>query len=121
MLSHGNLLHNVESCRLVLDTVESDRYAVLLPLFHSYMLTVGLLLPLLNGASIVLIKSLNQPQHMLREIFQHRATVCRRFRRSIARWPTPTSPACPSACASAARRRCPCRCSRTSRRNSRFR
>ena len=45
MLSHGNLLHNVESCRLVLQTVEHDRFAVLLPMFHSYMLTVGLLLP----------------------------------------------------------------------------
>ena len=75
MLSHGNLLHNVESCRLVLDTVESDRYAVLLPLFHSYMLTVGLLLPLLNGASIVLIKSLNHPQHILREIYLRAATA----------------------------------------------
>ena len=75
MLSHGNLLHNVESCRLVLDTVESDRYAVLLPLFHSYMLTVGLLLPLLNGASIVLIKSLNQPQQILRELYQRAATT----------------------------------------------
>ena len=75
MLSHGNLLHNVNSCRLVLDTVDSDRYAVLLPLFHSYMLTVGLLLPLLNGASIVLIKSLHHPQHILREIYQHAATT----------------------------------------------
>ena len=35
MLSHGNLLHNVESCRIVLQTVEADRFAVLLPLFHS--------------------------------------------------------------------------------------
>ena len=41
MLSHGNLLHNVESCRIVLQTVAADRFAVLLPLFHSYMLTVG--------------------------------------------------------------------------------
>jgi long-chain acyl-CoA synthetase len=74
MLSHGNLLHNVESCRIVLDTLEQDRYAVLLPMFHSYMLTVGILLPLLNGASIVLIKSLNQPQQMLREMYQRQAT-----------------------------------------------
>ena len=74
MLSHGNLLHNVASCSVVLDTVENDRYAVLLPMFHSYMLTVGILLPLLNGASIVLIKSLNQPQQMLREMYQRQAT-----------------------------------------------
>jgi acyl-CoA synthetase (AMP-forming)/AMP-acid ligase II len=43
MLSHGSLLHNVESCRICLQTVAEDRFAVLLPMFHSYMLTVGLL------------------------------------------------------------------------------
>ena len=75
MLSHGNLLHNVASCRQVLDTIESDRFAIVLPLFHSYMLTAGLFLPLLSNASIILVKSLNQPHHMLREMFQHKATV----------------------------------------------
>jgi len=75
MLSHGNLLHNVNSCRLILETVEGDRLAVLLPLFHSYMLTVGLLLPLLVGGSLVLVKSLNQPHHILQEICQHQATI----------------------------------------------
>src|SRR5688572_23801555 len=67
MLTHGNLLHNVESCRLVLETVDQDRMAVLLPLFHSYMLTVGLFLPLLVGGSLVLVKALNQPHHILQE------------------------------------------------------
>jgi len=75
MLSHGNLLHNVESCRIVLETVDVDRFAVMLPLFHSYMMTVGMLLPLLVGGSMVLVKSLHPPQHALREIFQRRATV----------------------------------------------
>lgn len=75
MLSHGNLLHNVESCRIVLQTVEADRFAVLLPLFHSYMLTVGLLLPLLVGGSMVLVKSLHPVRNALQEILQRRATV----------------------------------------------
>jgi long-chain acyl-CoA synthetase len=75
MLSHGNLLHNVESCRIVLQTVEADRFAVLLPMFHSYMLTVGMLLPLIVGGSIVLIKSLNPPRAALQEIFQRRTSV----------------------------------------------
>jgi long-chain acyl-CoA synthetase len=75
MLSHGNLLHNVESCRIVLQTVEADRFAVLLPMFHSYMLTVGMLLPLLVGGSIVLIKSLHPARTALQEIFQRRTTV----------------------------------------------
>src|SRR5690348_16006316 len=33
MLSHGNLLHNVESCRRVLEAVGDDRIVVLLPMF----------------------------------------------------------------------------------------
>ena len=75
MLTHGNLLHNVESCRIVLQTVELDRFVVLLPLFHSYMLTVGLLLPLLVGGSIVLVKSLHPVRNVLQEILQRQATV----------------------------------------------
>ena len=75
MLSHGNLLHNVESCRIVLRTVAADRFAVLLPLFHSYMLTCGLLLPLLTGAAIVLVKSLHPVRNVLQEIIQRQATV----------------------------------------------
>jgi long-chain acyl-CoA synthetase len=75
MLSHANLLHNVESCRIVLKTVEADRLAVLLPLFHSYMLTVGMLLPLVIGGSIVLVKSLHPVRNVLQDIMRHKATV----------------------------------------------
>ncbi|HEU6448309.1 MAG TPA: long-chain fatty acid--CoA ligase [Verrucomicrobiae bacterium] len=75
MLSHGNLLHNVESCRLVLQAVEDDCLAVILPMFHTYMMTVGILLPFLVGGSIVLVKSLHPPRAMLQEIFSRRATI----------------------------------------------
>jgi long-chain acyl-CoA synthetase len=75
MLSHGNLLHNVESCRQVLEAVSFDRFAVLLPMFHSFMLTVGILLPLLVGGSIVLIKSLHPPKSILEEVVRHEATI----------------------------------------------
>ncbi len=75
MLSHGNLLHNVESCRIVLETVNLDRMAVLLPLFHSYMITVGMFLPLLVGGTMVLVKSLNQPRQILQELCAWQATI----------------------------------------------
>src|SRR5256886_15331708 len=73
MLSHGNLLHNIESCRIVLKAIEADRFAVLLPLFHSYMIMVGLLLPLIIGGSVVLVKSLHPARNALQEIFQRQA------------------------------------------------
>ena len=65
MLSHGNLLANVESCQRVLEAVGEDRIVVLLPMFHSFMLTVGVLLPLLIGGSIVLIKTLHPPKNIV--------------------------------------------------------
>jgi long-chain acyl-CoA synthetase len=75
MLSHGNLLQNVESCRIVLAMVEEDSFAVILPLFHTYMMTVGIFLPFTTGGSIVLVKSLHPPRAMLQEIFSRRATI----------------------------------------------
>jgi len=75
MLSHGNLLHNVESCRIVLQTVGEDRIVVLLPMFHSFMLCVGIMLPMLIGGSIVLIKSVHPPKNIVQEILHRRATI----------------------------------------------
>jgi long-chain acyl-CoA synthetase len=75
MLSHGNLLHNVQSCRIVLKAVPDDCFAVILPLFHTYMMTVGIFLPFTSGGAIVLVKSLHPPRAMLQEIFSRRATI----------------------------------------------
>jgi long-chain acyl-CoA synthetase len=75
MLSHGNLLHNVESCRKVLQAVSFDRFVVLLPMFHSFMLTVGILLPLIVGGSIVLIKVLHSPKAIIQEAVTREATI----------------------------------------------
>jgi long-chain acyl-CoA synthetase len=75
MLSHGNLLANVNSCRQVLAAVDADRFVVLLPMFHSFMMTVGVLLPLLVGGSLLLIKSLHPPKNVIGEIIQRGATI----------------------------------------------
>jgi long-chain acyl-CoA synthetase len=75
MLSHGNLLHNVESCRQVLRAVSFDRFVVLLPMFHSFMLTVGILLPISVGGSLVLIRSVHPPKNIILEIIRNQATI----------------------------------------------
>jgi long-chain acyl-CoA synthetase len=92
MLSHGNLLANVESCRHVLRAVGEDRFVVLLPMFHSFMFTVGVLLPMLIGSSIVLIKTLHPPKNIVMEIIQHRGTLLPavpQFFRALAHNPAP--------------------------------
>ena len=75
MLSHGNLLSNVASCRAALKTVESDRFALTLPMFHSFMLTVCVLLPLVSGSSLVLVRSLHPLRAAIEQIVRHKATI----------------------------------------------
>jgi long-chain acyl-CoA synthetase len=92
MLSHGNLLANVESCRCMLKAVSADRFVVVLPMFHSFMMTVGVLLPALVGGSMVLVKSLHPPKNIIQEIIMHQATILPcipQFFRALANAPLP--------------------------------
>ncbi|MBC8001988.1 MAG: AMP-binding protein [Opitutaceae bacterium] len=75
MLSHLNLLANVESCRIMLRAVQEDRFIVLLPMFHSFMLTVGILLPILVGGSILIVKSVHPMKNVIEEIIHRQATM----------------------------------------------
>jgi long-chain acyl-CoA synthetase len=75
MLTHANLLANLESCRRALEAVDDDRFVILLPMFHSFMLTVGILLPLFVGGSIVLVKSVHPAKNVLQDIIRRQATL----------------------------------------------
>ena len=60
------------------------------------MLTVGLLLPLLVGGSLVLVKSLHPVRNVLQEILQRQATVLPaipQFYRSMVNAPIHVAPA----------------------------
>jgi long-chain acyl-CoA synthetase len=75
MLTHGNLLYNVNSCRQVLGAFDQDRFALMLPMFHCFMLCVCVFLPLLTGASIVLVKSLHPAHTVLQELVSRQTTI----------------------------------------------
>lgn len=55
MLSHGNLLANVRSCIEALSLTEDEVVLGVLPMFHSFALTIALLLPTVLGATAVLL------------------------------------------------------------------
>ena len=75
MLTHGNFLHNVASCVAALDVRPDDRIVVALPQFHSFMFTVGTLLPMLSSGGILLLKTLHPFKSVLEEIARHRGTI----------------------------------------------
>jgi long-chain acyl-CoA synthetase len=52
MLSHGNILSNAKQSRTIHEVVPADRFLSMLPLAHTYECTIGLVVPLLNGARI---------------------------------------------------------------------
>ena len=75
MLSHANLLANTASIMRALDLSPGhDRLLVVLPLFHAFAATVGLLTPLLYGLSLVIVERF-EPRLVSAAIARHGATV----------------------------------------------
>ena len=52
MLSHHNVLSNIESFRMVLQTSKEDNVCTALPFFHSFGFTITMWYPLLSGISV---------------------------------------------------------------------
>ncbi len=75
MLTHGNFLHNVASCVAALEVRGDERIVVALPQFHSFMFTVGTLLPMLCGGGILLLKTLHPFKSVLEEIARNRGNI----------------------------------------------
>lgn len=74
-LSHANLLSNVAQALAVIDLEDSDSFFNALPLFHSFGLTAGTLLPLLRGCPVFLHVSPLQYRLIPQIIYDRRCTV----------------------------------------------
>lgn len=75
MLSHRNLVSNTRSVRQALGLRPGeDRLLVVLPLFHAFAATVGMLTPALHGLSLVPVERFD-PDLVSRRIADSRATV----------------------------------------------
>jgi long-chain acyl-CoA synthetase len=74
VLSHDNLLSNVESCQKAGEFDSRDGFLCLLPFFHTYAITGTFLLPLLSGSKMVLVDRFH-PLKVLGFIQQHKISV----------------------------------------------
>jgi len=71
MLTHKNIIHNVEAAARVLDTIpvnEEDRFLSFLPLAHAYEHTAGLHMPITQGAEIFYCESTDKLAQYLTEV-----------------------------------------------------
>jgi acyl-[acyl-carrier-protein]-phospholipid O-acyltransferase/long-chain-fatty-acid--[acyl-carrier-protein] ligase len=74
-LSHTNLLSNIAQTCERLDFNHHDRFFIALPMFHSFGLTVGCLLPLVQGICFRLFPSPLLVKAIPESIRQHQSTV----------------------------------------------
>ena len=75
MLSYKNIFSNCESGAECIHITERDRVIVFLPMFHSFTLSVGVILFLYVGGSIVLVKSLQPFSNIFRQTLLRRVTI----------------------------------------------
>ncbi len=91
-LSHANLLSNVCQVRCHLDLNKNDLLFNCLPMFHSFGLTGGMLIPLLSGCHTFLYPNPLNYKQIPMLIYQHRASILfstNTFLRGYARYAHP--------------------------------
>ncbi len=75
MLTHRNLASNTNSVRLALELDPGkETFLVVLPMFHAFAATVGMLFPLCHGGTIVPLPKFD-PSEVARAIEAHQATI----------------------------------------------
>ncbi len=66
MLSHRNIVSNVSAAQKIIDIYPEYRFLSILPLAHAYECTAGMLIPILNGASICYIQKPPTPTVLIK-------------------------------------------------------
>jgi len=75
MLSHKNIFSNGSSGAMTIKVKPRDRGIVFLPMFHSFTFTIGVMLPMQVGMSIVIIKSLQPFSNIFKQTLIKRVTI----------------------------------------------
>ena len=75
MLSYKNIFSNAQSAVELLHITPKDRNIVFLPMFHSFTFSIGTILPLYAGMSIVIIPSVRPFSNIFKQILTKRVTI----------------------------------------------
>jgi long-chain acyl-CoA synthetase len=75
MLTHNNLISNAQACLKRVKITPKDRFSCLLLLYHSFTITTCVLVPFCAGATSVIIKSLKNFKHVLRQLLICKVSV----------------------------------------------
>jgi long-chain acyl-CoA synthetase len=75
MLSNKNVISNAHSGQKTVNVQAKDRAIVFLPMFHSFTFSIGVMLPLYMGGSLVLIKSITPFSNIFKQVLTKRVTL----------------------------------------------
>jgi long-chain acyl-CoA synthetase len=75
MLSYKNILSNSISGSIRFNITSKDRFIVYLPMFHSFTLSIMVMLPFFNNCSMVLVKSIFPFSNVLKQVLLKRVTI----------------------------------------------
>ena len=75
MLSYRNMFSNMIAGNESFQITEKDRFIVYLPMFHSFTLTIMVLLPIYSGSSMVIVKSIFPFSNVLKQTLLKRVTI----------------------------------------------
>jgi long-chain acyl-CoA synthetase len=75
ILSNKNILSNADSGRRTINVKAKDRAIVFLPMFHTFTFSIGVILPLYVGASIVIIRSITPFSNIFKQVLIKRVTL----------------------------------------------
>ena len=74
MLTHKNLVFDASAGQYLVDIFPEDRFLSILPLAHTYECTVGMIIPILNGASITYITKPPTPTVLIKAMAKVKPT-----------------------------------------------
>jgi long-chain acyl-CoA synthetase len=75
MLSFRNILSNCISGTQRFGIVQKDRFIVYLPMFHSFTLSIMVVLPIFNACAMVIVKSIFPFANVLKQTLLKRVTI----------------------------------------------
>ena len=75
MLTYKNIFSNILGVNEIVKITSKDRFIAYLPMFHSFTMTVNLLLPMYSASPVVIIKSIMPFSNIIKQTLLKRVTI----------------------------------------------
>ena len=75
MLTYKNIFSNILAINELIKLTNKDRFIAYLPMFHSFTMTVNLLLPMYSASPVVIIKSIMPFSNIIKQTLLKKVTI----------------------------------------------